>query len=453
MAYVWPKLATNGPAEVGISAAKSDAHDPTYALQVFPSPLATAVKSYCDPQWPKDVSRHTRVVAFLAAKRAWFGPLKNGKGMANVIINPKDPDRDANEEKIEDEVRKDLDKPDFVSASTLPTFMAQVSAWLTNHRVGQGELNPLMKKIYKIDSWGGDDRSFRSAVWVVSHWIDTIACWKAWGIPDLIDPDYMAIPDIPKASRDIEIRMQSFPAGAMKLQVAMALIQRIASTIMVRVFPPLLDYLDILRLALEVKAHPALYHVGAGYHSGKSPLPITSPSDESFRHLAAFIHATAPDSTLARAKVLPRLEEVKNDTVYITCSRVVASFAMKALSDDDIKDIFGDIKTSGDQFRSIDVIMEALSGPPRLQDDLIKQVTAQQAAATASAPAGANPPAQVVPAVAAAPSPVTSASSSSAPNAPASSAAAAAAAPSLPQRQPRAPAFVRPAPPPSGTKP
>lgn len=361
MAFAWKELADNGPAEVGISAAKSDAQNPEEALILYKTPTQTAVALKLIPQWSELLKRSLRIIAFLAHRRNWVGLNKDGRARSNVIVAQAAPQESKDFDAIQTQLAADLKNSDMFNSATLPVFMAQVSAWVTNHRVGQGGLNRLMKKIFTINPLGAIEDDWRAAVWRASHWLDTSAVWAAWGIKNILIGDPISKISIPGMTRDIAIRMKTFPAGVMRLQIAIAVLKRIRSSILARLFPPVLDLAEIWKTALEVSMNPVRYHVGSQFFSGLPQIVVDVPTESTMLALAAFVHASASGTSLSRAAVLPHEDEVRGHPVYINIKRAQAQFMSVEMEEKQIKEMFGDFVSGVDQFAGIDEFEHAMA--------------------------------------------------------------------------------------------
>jgi len=194
----------------------------------------------------------------------------------------------------------------------------------TNHHVGQttGKITGYLHKVIRsmaLDE-GADMGELYHALWAIGKYVSTIDVLRALGIKGLAERDQAversASVILISAAADVVLRLTSAPAGTARTLTFVALMERASKSPWSILLPPVVDYREIMDAAEKIRADPVRYHIGAHFLTNQERLIPYVIDDDTMANFAAFIYATAERSSLAAAKVLPPLDEVKGSVVY-----------------------------------------------------------------------------------------------------------------------------------------
>jgi hypothetical protein len=169
----------------------------------------------------------------------------------------------------------------------------------------------------------------------MSHWLSTLITFRSWGVPEIRPTVKVAA--FPKASRDIEMRMQGAPAGTAKLFLTIAVLKRIANSAYKKLMP-VVNELDAIVAELKlVKKHPARFHVGSFYLTKRPQRPVQSVSEDLLQVAAAVVHGAFPNSTLAKSPVFPGPDETEGMYERINLQKARRAMMTAEMTEDQIQ--------------------------------------------------------------------------------------------------------------------
>jgi len=233
--------------------------------------------------------------------------------------------------------------------------------WMVNHHVGQreGVVEGFAGKVASLQNLMSQtnlaqNREVRSVLWFAGKIVSTRLILSAVGIPGIVyadasntgeedGNDYAACETLQlNVSPDVLLRVQSSPAGTAKLTTYYAIASRAAGSFFSVCIPPLqsLGYDPVTKQRVgavidklkEIEANPARFHMGSRFLTGQPRLPADVWNEEELSNLAAFIHATAETSTLAKAPVILKKHDIQGSFVYAAINSARANLGA-ALSD------------------------------------------------------------------------------------------------------------------------
>lgn len=325
----------NGPSETGLSAASKDAIDAKWTLKVFAS-ITNSLRSVAPvDNVDEPVARTCAIATILVLHNKWYmaggipdgnvkimdfadaGPAANAKFMGKIIID-----------KTFSDGITDGDK----SKATLLIASCKVNWFLTNHSVGQGNPTDFIKKVFQqtfpanVTPTVGNIK----AIWIIGHFASTKAILHGLGVKNItnvkVGDEALDPVNLPKASDDFKKRLESGPAGTASVFTYKAIVKIAAESALSICLPANEDYAKIMQVR-DVGAD-ARYHEGAEYLTGAAKLTLFEISEEAKVHLSSFIHASNPKSSLAKAKVIKKSDEVNNTDVYNKIAGIVNEIKM-----------------------------------------------------------------------------------------------------------------------------
>lgn len=242
---------------------------------------------------------------------------------------------------------KQMGNAPFSNAVTILTY-TKVNWYLTNHHVGTGTINPLVRKVcdaleIRFGSNVNNDANYK-LLWIMGHWLSTVRTLISIGF--LRIEGKTGFDDFPKPTDDIIIRRGSYPSGTAKLGVVMAGLEKLACSIHRHMMSPNFEITLIRDNSRAVLSQPHLYHVGAAHLCGVSR--VMKVEESIILWTSAFIHGAFPDSTLAKSKALLKRAEVVNDPTFIQASLIRKTIIAGQLSEEAItakvSEVLGDIQ-------------------------------------------------------------------------------------------------------------
>ncbi len=186
-------------------------------------------------------------------------------------------------------------------------FATKITWWMMNHHVGKN-FNALQGYIGKVArAWNlAEETGMREALLRAAHWIDTKMALVELGIP-IAGFQYARR----NLSEDMELRLRSNPAGTEKLHTYHEIF-KLARRSWYGLYVDMGDINNaIIAIKELVAANPCAYHKDAQYLTGHVRLVNDGFTDEEQSQLSVFIHVVSPQSTLARAGCIKRIEDVR----------------------------------------------------------------------------------------------------------------------------------------------
>jgi hypothetical protein len=311
-----------------------------------------SIRNHVEIDYPATLCANTPPVSSANAKRLWQGclhfALKKGwvvrRGVATGgVLTHVGPEAAAVNARNADEVNN----VGFTGAQACANVLVgvKVTWWLINHHVGQNDS--------KIDSYAGkvvhslglvtdgnpnELKEIRQVIWIMGKICSTRGILHAIGIKSINyingsntgrneGNDYAIDGDLViKVSADVLDRINASPAGTASLATYHAICMQATKSIYGVCVPPTTSltydsstktYSGDVYVANEaIKAAPAQSHMGAMFLTGDARTVHTGWSEEEKRNLSAFIHAVAPNGTLARAPVIIKKEEIQGTATY-----------------------------------------------------------------------------------------------------------------------------------------
>lgn len=230
-----------------------------------------------------------------------------------------------------------------ISANTI--VGSKVAWWLINHHVGQNEssIESYAGKVVKSAQLVSDGnvaelREVRKVVWAIGKIISTRGILRALGINSIVYGDASNTGDVAgndyaiggqltiNISADVRDRIKANPAGTAGLSTYYAIVKNARGSIFSCCIPPLtsLGYDKAQKVFTgpvqdmmdAIATTPARYHMGSMFLTGLARLPSEVWSDEEKQNLAAYIHATSPNGTLAKAPVILKRTDIVGTPVH-----------------------------------------------------------------------------------------------------------------------------------------
>lgn len=246
----------------------------------------------------------------------------------------------------------------FHDPSLCATLLAslKITWFMTNHHVGQreGELAGFIGKVANIQGLRSantpiDNTEVRMVLWCMGKMTTTRGLLQALGVKGIKYADQSNTSDASgndyaldgkitiAASPDIALRVAGSPAGTASLMTYLALSTTAVSSVY-SVCIPVFTSIGwdtvgkkingaAVEAAARVRADPAAHHMGAHFLTGNARIIEDPFSDDEKASLSAYIHATASNSSLAKAAVILPKAEVTSSIVFTTISHVRARMA------------------------------------------------------------------------------------------------------------------------------
>jgi hypothetical protein len=199
--------------------------------------------------------------------------------------------------------------PDYdVSIVVTMIVATKVNLFAMNHHVGQGEITGYAKKAFNVffPNADSDIVSDISVIHMVGHWASSIRIFSFLGIKGVKVPKGDSLKIVCEIPDDIQLRINSYPAGTAKVGVAIAILKRAVNH---RLFPALYhegSIQELVHTAVVIREHPMRYHVGARYFADKTvKIELSAEVEALICKLFIFVKTLYPRSTLAKSKIIP----------------------------------------------------------------------------------------------------------------------------------------------------
>lgn len=236
-------------------------------------------------------------------------------------INIEDGDVDCSDDALEIDAPPKFDNEvsfsDITAAATV-IISTKLSFYNTNHHVGVGTMNSFVKKtlIAMIQLNDNELAEAYPIVHMIGHWASTHHVLKDLGISNVLDKPRFHPYTVSRMNitRDISLRISSFPAGTGKLAFCVAACKRLLSSRIAPYVRFVQNLGEIADAAIEVKRGGVRYHVGSAFLSGTKR--VDTYDDLMLRFLGrliTFIKVVYPKSTLAKSSVCKDIASVHDD--------------------------------------------------------------------------------------------------------------------------------------------
>lgn len=206
---------------------------------------------------------------------------------------------------------------EFTEAQRIGLILAvasKVNWWKIGHHTGQGALVGYLVKAAKILDVQITTKEDIAAVWRLGHWFDTRRVLHALGVPEIAATDRQGniVPFAPiepanvvfEVGPEVSRRIASNPAGTAKLADCVAAIDAVKVIPAVNLIESVnLGDLPKWRSSLhDVANHPARFHVGSKYLTGREQVIVPTPPEFVFVWLKSVLEATGASATLLEAQ-------------------------------------------------------------------------------------------------------------------------------------------------------
>lgn len=330
----------DGPTEVGISAGALKTPDDAYRLQVYDEPTQSAAWAYDAAQtsWTENAKRLFACAAFLCVKGNWMGSymvgrttMYEGHAVKGTGLGPlRAPDDVTSfENKISSTLRNLKTQ---ISTIVLAT---KVNYWQMNHHIGQPEVTGYVKKAIRICFKDEDLAELGNMCWIAGHWVSTKGFLKSIGVRHVVSKG--AQMHFPRPSVDMKLRFNSAPAGTARYGFVNAVIKKLDGTAYPGFLPLMPQFRSCQRFCAQIHNAPAKYHLGAQYLTGRVRNVVDPVDDDFFNSVCAIVHGAFSGSTLAKAGVCAKIDDVRSDNLYAICTSVKRVFTVEAISVEKIK--------------------------------------------------------------------------------------------------------------------
>lgn len=221
----------------------------------------------------------------------------------------------------------DIDKDGYHDPTACANLIVglKLTWWMTNHHVGQdrGMLASFIGKIATIQGLAVDGKAsetMRSILWTMGKLTSTCGVLTALGIPNIhcsnVDDTPIGGVSPFTCSEDVMLRVGANPAGTACLYTYAEAYKRAVKSVYSVALPPIPSHAAAVKAMADVKANPALFHMGAAFLTGRARVACDVYEEGDKAALSAFVHATAAGSTLSKAPSLMRKDEISATTVY-----------------------------------------------------------------------------------------------------------------------------------------
>jgi hypothetical protein len=366
------EIAKNGPEEVGLAAAATDKGDPTYALVVPDIPAKYGDKLIADAKRDNapvvtadlnprlfDVPTVANVAQYISsgpecplkeekAKILWvaaqihcltnqgYGYYEDSK--ANIVpvssLEAKTHVTNAAKAELAGKVT-----PAQMSKVATLAVASKVCWWIANHHVGQGGILKYMEKaimlVFELKTAQEVTADHKTFAHAIGHWYSTGGILRALGIEGIHVAHSMHDGFKLKATRDMQLRLSSGPAGTGATTSYSAIVKRAARSAYSALMPASVGYVRAALFTENGNHNQVKFHVGRGFLECSNNACDTSHEIEEDAQLAlsAYIHAIMPNSTLAGSKTIMKANDITSEDIFLQMTH--AKLAMSVATDDE----------------------------------------------------------------------------------------------------------------------
>lgn len=270
-----------------------------------------------------------------------------------------------------------------VEQAVLIMSASKVNWFQTNHHTGQGKPSGFYAKCLAVVGIKEANDNDLHMLWKMCHWASTSAVLRAfkvrgnliirqfaegthipaWCIPTDTHADVW-----PAASRDISLRISSYPSGTALHAIILRSCHAIAGSFYARVVPR--DVVTAFRALCvtcdNILNDPCRFHVGSHFLTGNSQILLDPPSATLQGIAHAYLTVVIPDTSLGKSPTIHRLEQ---NTTLISAYTAIKTSILR--SGKKVTDVIASITAGsfgGDAFASDEVYDEQIREVAAIRD-------------------------------------------------------------------------------------